>query len=166
MRAFLAIPVTGPDIEKVRTELYRHSCLRVTGENSVHMTFIFFQDLNPEKLEEIEDKMRRFHVDSSVMLKLSGPECFPNRNKCRIVVMRDLLDDSARLYERIEREIIKNPENRAFLPHVTVARVKGNCDLQFQKRAMEIKAETLDLFQSELRPDGPVYSKLREIQLM
>ncbi len=166
MRAFLAVPLSGAAVDQVRRNLSGIPCLRVTPAENIHMTLVFFEDLKDHQMEDIIGKMKHFSVGHSVRMQLHGPECFPSDGQCRVIVLKDMFPQTSELYVRVTTEIARNPEHRSFQPHVTVARTTGKCSMNLKPVTMETEAATLVLFRSDLRPAGPVYSKLYEIQLM
>lgn len=166
MRAFLAVPLSGAAIDQVRRSLSGIPCLRVTPAENIHMTLVFFEDLKDHQMEDIVGKMKHFSVGHPVRMQLHGPECFPSDGQCRVIVLKDMFPQTSELYVRVTTEIARNPEHRRFQPHVTVARTTGKCSMNLKPVTVETEAATLVLFRSDLRPAGPVYSKLYEIQLM
>ena len=166
MRAFLAVPLGGTVVDQVRRNLSGVPCLRVTPAENIHLTFIFFDDLKDHQMEDIIGKMKRFRVGHPIRMKLYGPECFPSDGQCRVIVLKDMFPQTSELYVRVTKEIASNPEHRSFQPHVTVARTTGKCSMNLQPVMVEAEAASLVLFRSDLRPTGPLYSKLYEIQLM
>ena len=166
MRAFLAVPVSGAFVDQVRRSLSEVPCLRVTPAENIHLTFVFFEDLKDHQMGDIIGKMKRFRVGHPVRMQLHGPECFPSDGQCRVIVLKDLFLQTSELYASVTKEIVRNPERRRFQPHVTVARTTGKCSMNLQPVTVETEAASLVLFRSDLRPTGPLYSKLYEIQLM
>jgi len=87
------------------------------------------------------------------------------REISRLVQVQQTLDD---LLEKIG--FLK--EKRAFNGHLTMGRIKGGIDTEKLTAAMEAHSEfesvpflarELVLFQSDLRPSGAVYSRLRRV---
>ena len=104
---------------------------------------------------------------------------FPGMNRPRVVWI-GLGGETASLqvsYQYIENHLAAigiEKESRNFKGHLTIGRVKGRIDpVQFIESVKKLKDFETDmfsvhqiiLFKSDLRPEGPIYSKLFSAEL-
>jgi len=81
------------------------------------------------------------------------------------------------LQKQIENHLEKigfEPEDRPFQPHLTLGRMKSSQGKEALVRRMEryreegfgtLQVERVVLFKSDLRPSGPIYTLLKDIQI-
>jgi 2'-5' RNA ligase len=81
------------------------------------------------------------------------------------------------LQKEVDGELKKigfKPEERDFHPHLTLGRAKSNRGREeligrmetFQEEEFgHFRVESVVLFQSDLKPSGPIYTRLRELKL-
>ena len=154
--------------------------IRWTRKEGIHLTIKFLGDIYWDDVEKIHEAMVQTTQNfSPFTLRGEGVGVFPDIRRPRVVwvgitgdveklglLQRDLED---------QLNITGFPkERRAFKGHLTLGRVKGRVDLARLAKALEASeefrtepfmAESVVLFQSELRPDGAVYSRLAEVPL-
>jgi 2'-5' RNA ligase len=103
--------------------------------------------------------------------RLTGPHLFPPGGRPRVLCLGIALPDAAyRLQEACEgaaRGAGLVPEERALLPHLTLARfLKTPRRLALEERDFgTTRISALDLFESRLQAGGSVYSRLRSYPL-
>jgi len=110
-----------------RRELAGRGELRVpTG---VHLTLCFLGDVPVERVADVEDALGRVHF-AALELDVAGPLFLPARGPRRVVALElvDLSGALVALQADVSRALAERrlyrPEQRAFLPHVTVARYR------------------------------------------
>ncbi len=176
MRCFVAVPVSE-DVRQAATQLQREleqegvRAKWVEGEN-LHLTLRFLGEI-PEsqasclgqQLESLGEKMVPFWV------QIGGLGTFPPRGRPRVIwagvpAGAAELEALAREVNRIAVQVGLPGEERPWHAHLTLGRVKGACP----RRALETTAkrilgrmlvQEMILYQSVLRPTGPIYRALR-----
>lgn len=147
-----------------------------------HLTLKFYGNVPVDNIPVLRETLRPIvALGRPFELSAEGAGVFPNPRRPRVVwlgVGGDL-ESLGRLQRDIERasaEIGYEPEQRAFNPHLTVARIRPE-DLStvngVEQRLAEIAAlpplplpvERVALFRSELRRSGAVYTVVEEFPL-
>jgi 2'-5' RNA ligase len=153
---------------------------RVIQENSVfgrsvegrnlHLTLKFLGEIREverirKSLEEI--RFERFTVT------LRGMGAFPSLNNGRVLFVRaypeDILKSLASEVDAKTREI---PLDHPFTPHLTLLRVKDRRNFsdvvaRYENTTfLEQEISSFSMFESILRPTGPIYKEIQPYQLM
>ncbi len=177
MRAFLGIPLNqAATREAVRLS---SSIAEITGIKPVnpanyHITVKFLGDITKSQIEKIDCGLQRnLPVVGPLNLRLQGVGVFPSPRRPRVgwvgVEPRGPLSDihaaveDSAAYAGVERD------KDEYLPHLTIFRCKdpGKARNRLVKWLNEssvdevfFPADRLVLYQSKLRSDGPIYTKL------
>ena len=182
LRAFIAaeIPLDiRQDIEHATSNLRRGtgSLIRWVAVENMHLTLKFLGDI-PTANVEVLTQMIRAEADSfnCFDIHLTGIGSFPNPKRPRVIYIGIQapaeLEAFQRQLESATRRLGYNSEERAFAPHLTIGRVRQNIpqdDQQKIRRALEAskidspgtaKVNSVHLYKSDLKPTGPVYTKL------
>jgi RNA 2',3'-cyclic 3'-phosphodiesterase len=155
--------------------------------NSFHLTIRFLGDTDKQFLDPMREAMaivRRSHP--TIQIPLDRLQAFPNLQKPRVLWVGPseqwCKGDAARQLTALHREIEAcchsfgfAPDDKLFNPHLTLARIKtgerpvgqwlaqsGVCDRPLSLG--EVRIGSLVLVKSNLRPTGPVYTKLWEVE--
>ena len=179
IRAFIAIPLPREviDLAADLQDRLREQGLRMrwVRPSAIHLTLRFLGDIDPHQVADI-DKVLAATAGSTGPLGLAakGIGVFPTVKKARVLWMGiagetpALLTVQKDLEARLEPLGFK-PEKRRFNAHLTLARAKGRLEARRLVRCMEtvggfealpFTARQIVLYQSELRPDGAVYTRL------
>ena len=186
IRTFLAIdlPVSlqsaiGRNIRAVQREL---PGLSWSKPENLHLNFKFLGETTESQVDQIRRAVEPAisHV-SSFDLELKGFGVFPDQRSPRVlwVGIGGALESLTTLAGCVERAVALlgfPQEDRPFRPHLTVARVKK--DHRAVGRVLDtlgmftnpfacgpLFVERVALFKSELRPTGPIYTKLWDVSL-
>ena len=182
LRAFIAVEIPldiRQDIEHATSNLRRGtgSLIRWVAVENMHLTLKFLGDI-PTANMEVLTQMIRAEADSfnCFDIHLTGIGSFPNPKRPRVIYIGIQapaeLEAFQRQLESATRRLGYNSEERAFAPHLTIGRVRQNIppdDLQKIRRALEAskidspgtaKVNSVHLYKSDLKPTGPVYTKL------
>ena len=182
LRAFIAVEIPldiRQDIEHATSNLRRGtgSLIRWVAVENMHLTLKFLGDI-PSANVEVLTQMIRAEADSfnCFDIHLTGIGSFPNPKRPRVIYIGiqapAALEAFQRQLESATRRLGYNSEERAFAPHLTIGRVRQNIpqdDLQKIRRALEAskidspgtaKVNSVHLYKSDLKPTGPVYTKL------
>jgi len=182
LRAFIAVEIPldiRVDIEHATSNLRRDtgSLIRWVAVENMHLTLKFLGDI-PTANMEVLTQMIRAEADSfnCFDIHLTGIGSFPNPKRPRVIYIGIQapaeLEAFQRQLESATRRLGYNSEERAFAPHLTIGRVRQNIpqdDQQKIRRALEAskidspgtaKVNSVHLYKSDLKPTGPVYTKL------
>lgn len=179
IRSFIAIELP----EVIRTQLKdlqdnlktcRFKVRWVRPEN-IHLTLKFLGNIDETDIEKVRGTLTS-RVDRFTPLSLSvkGVGVFPGIRRPRIIWsgMGGQLSALAALQKALAEDLAAigfQQEKRAFKAHLTLGRVKGAIDALKLRDAIQafnnfeseiFTADKIFLFKSDLKPGGPVYSKL------
>jgi 2'-5' RNA ligase len=155
------------------------SPLRWVKPGNVHLTLKFIGEVSDDQYSHIERRLSDTEFAAGpIELKLSGCGKFGKGDSLNIFWIGVDPDPTlTEIYDRIETSLAKagiEKENRPFKPHLTVGRNKKNVNFKSFFRLMEENNDRLvsqftvshfQVFKSQLRPEGPVYTVLKEIPL-
>ncbi len=185
IRSFLAIEVPPEilaEVERVQVRLKKtiQGVLRWVRPQAMHLTLKFLGDIRPSVVPALGEGIRAtLRAARPPALEIRGLGVFPDLNRPRVIWVGAAGDGEAlRVLQRSLEESLEAMgyprENRPFQPHLTLARIKTPRGLVGLARALEIEgglcagafqADELHLFQSELKPQGAVYTKLASFPL-
>ena len=138
-----------------------------------HLTLVFSGDVESTILSGLQFALeRKLESTKEVPLTISAITPFPF-SRPRIAAA--LVEHTAELLQ-LQRDCLNcvrkcgiTPENRRFVPHVTLGRLKPQVGktIDFQARNILLSgfAESVTLFQSEFAPSGAIHTALAEIPL-
>ncbi|CAB5110813.1 2'-5' RNA ligase [Olavius algarvensis associated proteobacterium Delta 3] len=184
IRAFVALPLPNTVREKIRRAqdaLGSHRFkIRWVRPGSIHLTLKFLGDVSSMDVDRIHTALvKAVGGMGSLTLFAKGFGVFPNIRKPRVLWV-GVSGDTDGLFEcqrQVEEELARigfPADSRRFKAHLTIGRSKGPID---GKRLMGAFAELEDfesprftvesviLYQSQLKPQGAVYTILHKIHL-
>jgi 2'-5' RNA ligase len=178
IRSFLAIELTE-GLRRSLAALQRRIDspeidVRWVRPENIHLTLRFLGEVSEEELERIS-RTARNAAEKAVPFRvvLGGLGAFPTARSPRVVWVG--VEDPEPLVSfenELTRELARidwPPPDKAFRPHLTLARVKSSRGKGRLTRLLEgnrsatvgeIQVEHLALIKSELRPTGPIYTAL------
>lgn len=176
MRTFLAINLNAGLKQAlgkiIRTLAAGGADVKWVEEQNLHLTLKFLGDTDQELLPDItsavQQNLKAFHPFELI---LAGTGVFPPRGNPRViwVGVKGDLNNLFELQRKTETALAGlgfAPENRKFSPHLTIGRIRSNRgvsrlpDLPAELAAGGIgrfTAESVDLMESRLSPQGPTY---------
>ena len=177
-RLFIAIPVefqakTIEHINDIKDELWSEK-IRWVDTGNVHLTLKFLGDTPEELIDEIDASLNEIVENfSATSLNINGLGVFPNIHRPRVIWLglseNEILSE---LYAQIEKQMQVlgfEPENRPFSPHLTLGRVKFLHNIRQLDRLIakyknfhfqDLPVKKVILYESILRPQGPLYTAL------
>ncbi len=182
-RIFIAINLP-PEVKKGLAEYsqkWPELPARWTKPDNIHITLIFLGYLPEEELPsvcEITERIAKEH-DSFLIdlnqISYGPPKKMPPR---MIWVSGQSSPELAKLKENLEdalsEDVHFHHENRAFSPHITLARIKGwewskidpeqRPEIE-QNINFKFEVESIEIMESELKRGGAVYTILESIPL-
>lgn len=181
IRTFLAIDIPKEitdSMEKIQYRLrnsLKEGMIRWTKPNSVHLTIKFFGSISDRDIEHItgllKDSVKGFKPFELTAEKVG---VFPNARQPRVLWLGITGGDNSfmTLQKQIDDDLhgIGFPrEERPFRPHLTLGRTKAHRGIEGLSGVLEefkdyragtFPAAGLTLYRSDLRPEGPIYTKL------
>ena len=184
IRSFIAIEIPPPlksRMEEIQRELRRTDAdVKWVRPGAIHLTLKFLGLIRQEDVERISQALTPIVADGeSFEVRVQGMGCFPNPRNPRVVWLgvdqgREALASLRGAIEKRMAELSFPPEDRPFSPHLTMGRVRSPRGRVGLTQAIEkhqgvpigsFQAQEVILFQSELRPSGAVYTKLKEFPM-
>ena len=183
-RAFIAIEL--PDqirhaILNVQNRLKRElKGIKWIAPGNIHLTLRFLGDLDKSEIDTVIKALDNAAFKGTPFsFSAKGVGAFPGFSRPRVLWV-GLAGEVSRLSEfyvvledQLERFGLEK-EERKFKGHLTIGRVKGRLDsrrfIESIKPFMDFETEPFSvsqiiLFKSELRPEGPVYTRLHKARL-
>jgi len=179
MRAFIAIelpPAIQAVLANVQQELAKAQAdVKWVEEDSLHVTMRFLGEITEDQRQAIEQLLDTIACRTpTVSLGLSHLGAFPTPSSPRVIWVgigqgSDALERIAREFEEGLHALHLPGEDRAFVAHVTLGRVRSSRNrAQLVSRMRELAwnplgpfaVDHLTLFQSTLTGSGPLYTPL------
>ncbi len=173
-RLFVAIDLPEAARETLRVLRTDLDGARWTPPAQYHLTLAFLGEVEPERTAAITEALEQV-AGAPLELRLQGLNVFPSRRRPRVLVAGvERAEALTALHARVEAAMEAlgfAPENRAFRPHVTVARLKApplaelraylrrRQDLGHQDLKAAWRADRFHLYESVLRPEGAVHRR-------
>lgn len=175
IRAFIAVEIPD-DVKDEVGRLISHLShqnlpVRWVSRDNLHLTLVFLGENPPEFIEEAKSQLALAVAEIRAFpMSLKGLGVFPNERSPRVIWLgiEQGRDELARLAQQTLKGLVTIgfiPEKRPFSAHLTIGRVRAPMpdarpiiDRPHASRAFPVKE--LVLFQSHLKPTGPVYERL------
>ena len=144
--------------------------IRWVRPEQMHLTLRFLGDTDTGSLPAIQTAMDAVAAGNTPFeMRLGRVGCFPNTQRPRIIWV-GLVGEEARLsalkkaLDEALTPLGRPPENKPFRAHLTLGRVKdersvAGIDWTADVPPLALTVSTLHLIESELRPNGPVYTE-------
>ena len=188
IRSFVAIELSGEakkGLASLRRELERdeHRFVKWVDPGGVHLTLKFLGNIPSRRVTEITEAMKKAAQGlSPFLLEISGLGAFPSLKQPRVVWVGvgGELDKLSTLQQNIDSALAAlgfAREERPFVPHLTVARVREGASAPERGRFGElvgsaifdgpyrIEVEAVRLMRSQLTPAGAIYTCLAVVGL-
>ncbi len=139
---------------------------------NVHLTLKFFGNVDVERIDAISAAASRTVEEFSTFpIGIGGTGVFPRPSRPQVlwIGVSDLTGKLSALHEKFDNETADfGKEDRAFRPHLTIARIRrpegarrlAEAHLQMEFKPLEIKLNEVVVFRSELSPKGSRYTPL------
>ncbi len=178
MRMFLAMELPRPVKEYLESAVKRISPgargVKWVRPEGMHVTLKFFGEIDETRVREIESVLDGIGmVHGPVQASLKAIDAFPGLARPRVIVVtfEEGVDNMKAIFHDIEGRLSTigvEKEERAFVPHVTLGRVKDPSSLRerawpvLEKRRFAV--DRLVLFRSTLTREGAFYTPLKEVK--
>lgn len=183
LRTFIAVDIPSPiqkAIQQATSSLRRTlgaSLVRWVEVENIHLTLKFLGNVSPANVELLRQIL---HTEANLVpvfdLQIGGFGSFPSLRRPRVLwVGIQAPAELEALYRGIESACTRlgyESESRDFSPHLTIGRVRPDLSAADQQkifRALEhfhidslgsARVDSVHLYKSDLKPSGPVYTKL------
>jgi 2'-5' RNA ligase len=151
--------------------------IRWVAVHNVHLTLKFLGDVSPSNLELLVEALQVETVAHEAFdISVGGLGVFPNLGQARIIWIGiespSALMGLLRGIEAVTAKLGYASEERPFSPHLTIGRVGSHVsEIDFQRMLAVLegtrvntlgtfRVESVEIFKSDLKPEGPVYSHL------
>ncbi len=186
-RLFIAVPIQSEAKNKITNGIIsdvkiKQLPVKWTAYQNLHLTIQFLGDVDEKRIGDLKQIINRVKTPvRNEFLKFTGIDSFPGKTNPKIIYIGMDNSNYLRLIHRqISHDLLRNgfsPDRKPFKPHLTLGRVRENgevspSDLAYLAdlfRQLDITDSLLDriiLFESVLRPAGPVYSSIYEKKLI
>ena len=188
IRAFIALDFSEAvlrNLEKVSHALQQRlskTPVRWVAVKHIHLTLKFLGELNTQHVNDVETILvRAAQSQSAFEMQLAELGAFPSLSRPRVIwVGVQAPIGLARLQEEIDLQTARlgyASEDRPFTPHLTLGRVGRDVSPQEHKLIGEAlrltpaanlgvsPVKAVHLYRSDLRPDGPIYTRLVSAEL-
>ena len=182
LRAFIAVELSL-DLRKsvyaatAKLQSEVGGLVRWVPMENMHLTLKFLGDVSPSNVDLLSGMLRaETDLFQCFELRLNGLGSFPSLKRPRVIYIGiqapSVLESLQRGIESASRRLGYESEERGFSPHLTIGRVKQNAtatEQQMIRRALEqtkidslgtTRVDSVELFKSDLRPTGSVYTRL------
>jgi RNA 2',3'-cyclic 3'-phosphodiesterase len=182
LRAFIAIEIP-PEIKKTisaqTANLQKDSAssVRWVASENIHLTFKFLGEISAANVEILAQALKT-ECEQCHPFEITVEElgCFPNSRRPRVLwvglVVPQELNRLQRQIEAVTSRLGYATEEKPFSPHLTIGRVReqaSSAELQALHTLLEqtriatlgtFTVREVHLFKSDLKPSGPVYTRL------
>ena len=145
-----------------------------TRVENIHLTLKFFGNVVLDRIPNISAASSRAAKHfSSFEISVGSTGVFPKPSRAQVlwIGVNDLSGKLSELHKQLEKEFASEgfqKEDRAFRPHLTIARIRrpegarrlAEAHLQMEFKSHEIKLTELIVFRSELSPHGSKYTPI------
>jgi len=180
IRSFIAVDVERSELigrlEEIQREIQSSEAdLRSVERGNLHITMRFLGDISPSMAERVVEMLKRINFES-FPATLQGVGVFPKMAFPRVIwvgVARGKVNlvDIHRQLEAGLSQLGFRPEHDAYIPHITLFRVRSGRHKESLIEALQKHQETefgefdvkaIQLKRSILTPKGPIYSTIGE----
>lgn len=175
MRCFLALtlnPKAKSEVIKYQQKIFFPKKSRLTKPNQLHLTLFFWSNLNEKQKRIVKKILKQTPLKPYLPLNLEVNSLagFPNNQKARVAVLKVKSQQANKLYSVLKKKLKQKSlivEQKDFLPHLTLARLKlpQNLNQQPKFTPFTTQAKKLVFFSSTLTSEGPVYKPIATIKL-
>ncbi len=180
-RLFIAIKI-HPDkgffeeYRKLKSEL-RQESIKWVEEYNIHITLKFLGDTSEDRIPEITEIMEEAgKVTSPFKFSLKGLGIFGSKYDPRVIWIGiepyQFLSDQMKLIREKCQKIGFEPDRQNLVPHLTIGRIRFLRDKKNFQQVIDkyrnlssqgMIADTMILFESILKKEGPVYIPLKTV---
>jgi 2'-5' RNA ligase len=183
LRTFIAMEVPETHKQAILAYLGSWSRLHKNGINwvkpeNLHLTMLFIGDTQSGDIPQLQEALFNLMIKrAGFRMRCLGFELFPAREPRLIWVKLDTADKEiysfAKDLNRTVREFGYEPDAKPLKLHITVGRIKVQQPVWLEQEIMQSALpsepavyDEITLYQSMLKPDGPVYTPLQQYRMI
>ena len=174
MRAFVGVRIEpNEEVRELLSFLSKQDGVKVVNEDNLHVNLKFFGEISEKQAEQIEETMKK--IDSTrFSILFNGVGFFPSDDFVKVVFVKARSKELMRINESLENELYSKgfmKENRLFVPHLALARVKKRLPEEIVNKLknwiinFSCEVSEVELIKSVLREGGPLYETVFKIKL-
>ncbi len=183
MRTFIAVDLA----ERLKSKVVdiqnrigtKHMQIKFVEPENLHFTLKFLGEIEEHRLDEIHERVKtNLKNYDPFEITLRGLGAFPSFSYIKVVWIgvregNELMTEIANILNR-DLQSLGFKKEKDYVPHLTIARVKGAKNKEkFIEILKELKnvevgtmpVEIVTIKKSDLTPQGPIYSDLKEVRL-
>jgi len=180
-RGFIALGITTTQkIIEFETDIKKSGAdVKLVEPHNIHITLKFLGDAEEQHIDQIEHCIKESAIGiKPFSITLKGTGVFPNPSYLKVVWIGiqdgGIIGSIATALDDKLSKLGYEKEKRRFSPHLTIGRVRTACNKQQLLQAVDKyrdvefnieQVRSIHLKKSELTPQGPIYTTLREIML-
>ncbi|MEM2482491.1 RNA 2',3'-cyclic phosphodiesterase [Candidatus Nezhaarchaeota archaeon WYZ-LMO8] len=181
IRCFISIDIDNPELVSKIVEVQKKlevegTKLKPVEPENLHLTLFFLGEQPPKIVEKVQDTMSTISFKPFTM-KLEGLGAFPSYERPRViwVGVTEGFEEVQEIYRSLRPKLqaipIRLEPEEAFVPHITIARVKFS-GYALKRAIASLKdlelglqeVKSVKLKKSTLTPRGPIYETLYEVK--
>ena len=149
--------------------------VRWTVAENIHLTLRFLGSINDQEIEQVKSIVQQATCKAQPFsLQVNNFVVFPSLKFPRVICLnieenRELFDLQANIAGSIEEQGIGESERHSFSGHITIGRVGQQPANYRALTKIEFKGEfevnSIEIMESVLKPEGPVYSIIQSHKL-
>ncbi len=179
-RLFIALPIQESTRKQILSVLAEDICrkmpVRWTSLQNLHLTLQFLGDVDEKRIPDLKQILNRIRgPEDRVLLHFTTVGAFPDAAHPRIVWLGiDRAESLIRIQQQITADLTRNgfnPDRKPFKAHLTLGRVKdgsaaGNTNISSLRERFgasvvdDSPMDSIVLFESLLKPGGPIYTSV------
>lgn len=181
MRVFIAVEIPSgvrEQIVKIMARLQRSGAdVKWVEDINLHFTLKFLGEIDEQKVGILEKELSRTVADiKSFGIEIKGLGSFERVVWVGSGVGAEGLKDLAKKIENLTVGMkIAKREEREFVPHIAIGRIRGHKNLKNLQAEIEkvkssefggFEVESLVVMKSTLTPRGPIYERIKVLNLI
>ena len=170
MRAFISIDIP----ERIKREIAAHTsqmksrCITPTTAENLHISVLFMGSIDDSQLSAAQNALDAISVHD-FYISLGGVEFFDGENpRVAYIGINEGAVHIKSISDAISASLkgIVRTDGREFIPHLTIARIKGNCGEEIKAlKAVSItegrfKCDSIKIIESIIGGGPPVYKEI------
>ena len=174
MRAFVGVRIEpNEEVRELLSFLSKQDGVKVVNEDNLHVNLKFFGEISEKQAEEIEKVIKKINSPRFSVL-FDGIGFFPSEEFIKVVFVKARSKELMKINEFLENDLYSKgfmKENKLFVPHLTLARVKKRLPEEVVNKLknwrvnFSCEVSEVELIKSVLKEGGPLYETIFKIDL-
>jgi len=186
MRTFIGVPLAAAIRDRLVAlqEQFTETGVAVkwVEPENLHVTMLFLGEVDAREVLTVCKTVESVTAGiAPFAMRVAGVGCFPNPRRPRTIWagIEEGSQELVELHDALEQPLMEQGcyrrEERAFTPHITLGRVKGESNTRALSEALKQQADwfaghmtvtEMHVMSSELTKDGPVYTVMSRARLV